>query len=53
MERTAAGITDLQFRSFLRLILRALEAAESKDTREEILAEIARLRQDLLEDLKG
>ncbi len=47
------GMTDLQFKSYLKQLIRALEAAESKDTREEVLAEIARLKQDLQEDLKG
>ena len=47
------GMTDLQFKSYLKQLIRALEAAESKDTREGVLAEIARLKQDLQEDLKG
>ena len=47
------GMTDLQFKSYLKQLIRALEAAESKDTREEVLAELARLKQDLQEDLKG
>ena len=47
------GMTDLQFKSYLRQLIRALEAAESKGTREEVLAEIAKLKQDLQEDLEG
>ena len=47
------GMTDLQFKSYLKQLIRALEAAESKDTKDAILAEIARLKQDLEEDLKG
>lgn len=47
------GMTDLQFKSYLKQLIRALQAAESKDTKEAVLAEIARLRQDLEEDLKG
>ena len=47
------GMTDLQFKSYLKQLIRALEAAESKDTKDDILAEIARLRRDLEEDLKG
>ena len=47
------GVTDLQFKSYLKQLIRALEAAESKDTKEAVLAEIAKLRQDLEEDLKG
>ena len=47
------GMTDLQFKSYLRQLIRALETAESKDTKEAILAEIAKLKQDLEDDLKG
>ncbi len=47
------GMTDLQFKSYLKQLIRALEAAESKDTKEDILAEIARLRRDLEDDLKS
>ena len=47
------GMTDLQFKSYLKPLIRALEAAESKDSKEDVLAEIAKLRQDLEEDLKG
>jgi hypothetical protein len=47
------GMTDLQFKSYLKQLIRALEAAESKDSKEDVLAEIAKLRQDLEEDLKG
>ena len=43
----------LQFKSYLKQLIRALEAAESKDSKEDVLAEIAKLRQDLEEDLKG
>ena len=47
------GMTDLQFKSYLKLLIRALEAVESKDTKEAILAEIAKLKKDLEDDLKG
>lgn len=47
------GMTDLQFKSYLKQLIRALEAAEGKDTLEQVRAEIARLRRDLEEDLKG
>lgn len=47
------GMTDLQFKSYLKQLIRALEAAESKDTKEAVVAEIVKLRQDLEEDLKG
>jgi hypothetical protein len=47
------GMTDLQFKSYLKRLIRDLEAAESKDTKEQILEEIRRLKQDLLDDLQG
>lgn len=47
------GMTDLQFKSYLKQLIRALETAESKETKEAILAEIGKLKQDLVEDLKG
>jgi len=47
------GMTDLQFKSYLKQLIRALEAAESKDTMEAVLAEIARLKHDLEDDLKS
>ena len=47
------GMTDLQFKSFLRQLLRNLETAASKESKEEILAGIADLIKDLEEDLKG
>ena len=46
------GMTDLQFKSYLKQLIRALEAAESKDSKEDVLAEIAKLRQDLEELVK-
>ena len=47
------GLSDLHVKSYLKQLIRALEAAESKDSKEDVLAEIAKLRQDLEEDLKG
>lgn len=47
------GMTDLRFKSYLKQLIHALEAAESKDTKDAVLAEIAKLKQDLLEDLTG
>lgn len=47
------GMTDLQFKSFLKQVLRNLETAVNKESKEEILAEISRLMKDLEEDLKG
>lgn len=47
------GMTDLQFKSYLKQLIRALEEAERKDTKEQILAEIERLKRDLQDDLQG
>ena len=47
------GMTDLQFKSYLKQLIRALETAESKETLDAVLAEIAKLKQDLEDDLKG
>lgn len=47
------GMTDLQFKSYLKLLVRAIEAAESQETKEAILLELARLRKDLEEDIKS
>lgn len=46
-------MTELQRKSFLKRLIRALETAESRDTKEAVLAEIAKLRRDLEEDRKG
>ncbi len=47
------GMTDLQFKSYLRQLIRSLEAAESQSTLEGALEVIARLKKDLEEDLQG
>ena len=47
------GMTDLQFKSYLRLLLRTLETAVSKESKEEIIAEISKLMHDLEDDLNG
>lgn len=47
------GMTDLQFKSFLKMLIRALETAEKQDNKEDILAEISRLKHELQEDLQG
>ena len=41
------GMTDLQFKS------RTLEEAESKETREQVVAEIEKLKKDLMDDMLG
>ena len=47
------GMTDLQFKSFLKRLIRTLEEAESKETKEQILAEIEKLKKDLMDDMLG
>ncbi|GHU44970.1 hypothetical protein FACS1894111_12960 [Clostridia bacterium] len=47
------GMTDLQFKSWLKRIIRELELAEEKDSKEEIIKEIDRLKRDLKEDLQA
>ena len=47
------GMTDLQFKSYLKQLVRAIETAESQDTKEAILLELAKLKKDLEEDIKS
>ena len=47
------GMTDLQFKSYLKQLVRALEQAERQETKEAILLEIAKLKKDLEEDIKS
>ena len=47
------GMTDLQFKSYLKKLIRAIEQAEKQDTKEAILAEIDALKKELLDDLQG
>ena len=47
------GMTDLQFKSYLKLLLRNLETAVNKEEPEEVIAEITRLMKDLEEDIKS
>ena len=47
------GMTDLQFKSFLKMLIRALETAEKQGNNEDILAESSRLKHELQEDLQG
>lgn len=47
------GMTDLQFKSHLRMLISLLDEATKKDTKEEILAEINKLKKNLQEDLQG
>lgn len=47
------GMTDLQFKSYLKLLINALEEATNKDTKEQIIEEINKLKKNLQEDLQG
>ena len=47
------GMTDLQFKSFLKRLIRSLETAETMETKEQILEEIQKLKHDLEEDMLG
>ena len=47
------GMTDLRFKSYLKQLVRAIETAESQDTKEAILLELEKLKKDLEEDIKS
>ena len=47
------GMTDLQFKSWLKQIIRGLEGAKEKATKEETDKELEELLKDLKEDLQG
>ena len=47
------GMTDLQFKSWLRQIIRRLEEAESEDSKEKTNIKLDELLKDLREDLQG
>lgn len=47
------GMTDLQFKAYLKQLIRALERAESMGTVEEIRKELAKIKQDLQDALEG
>lgn len=47
------GMTDLQFKCYIRKLLRMIEDAAEKESKEEILASIMKLKEDLEEDLRG
>lgn len=47
------GMTDLQFKSWLKQIIRGLEGAKEKTTKEETDRKIDELLKDLKEDLQG
>lgn len=47
------GMTDLQFKNHLKEMIRALEWAKSKDTAEEIRAELEKLQRDFQEIIES
>lgn len=47
------GMTDLQFKSWLKQIIRGLESAKESVTKEETDKKLNELLQDLKEDLQG
>lgn len=47
------GMTDLQFKTYLKQLIRALERAESMGTVDEVRAELAKVKQDLQDALEG
>lgn len=47
------GMTDLQFKSWLKQIIRGLEGAKEKATKEDTDKKIEELLKDLKEDLQG
>lgn len=47
------GMTDLQFKGFIKLLIRQLEEAESEESKEKILEEIDKIKKDLQDMLEG
>lgn len=47
------GMTDLQFKSWLKQIIRNLEDAKEESTKEDTDKKITKLLNDLKEDLQG
>lgn len=47
------GMTDLQFKSYIRMLLSMIEDITEEKSKEEILAIVNKLRRDLEEDLRG
>lgn len=53
MEYEEVGMTDLQFKSWLKRIIAELQEATDKETKQETDEKIERLLRDLKEDLQG
>nr|WP_325302867.1 hypothetical protein [uncultured Oscillibacter sp.] len=47
------GMTDLQFRAYLRLLISRLESIGSQETPEQIQTGLLKLKKELEEDLRG
>ena len=47
------GMTDLQFKAYVRLLVRAIEHAESQKEEQALRKELEQLRKDLQELLEG
>ncbi len=47
------GMTDLQFKSFLKQIIRGIEAAKDQEEKEDTDEKLDELLKDLKEDLQG
>lgn len=52
-EVNTMGMTDLQFKSYVRKLLSLIEDASDDKTKEELLALFMKLRRELTEDLTG
>ncbi|GAA0244265.1 hypothetical protein MCI89_08555 [Muricomes sp. OA1] len=50
---TEMGMTDLQFKSWLKQIIRGLESAKEENSKEETDKKIDEMLNDLKEDLQG
>lgn len=47
------GMTDMQFKCYIRKLLSMIEDVSEERSKEEILAIVNKLRRDLEEDLRG
>ena len=50
---TEMGMTDIQFKSWLKQIIRGLESAKEENSKEETDKKIDEMLNDLKEDLQG
>lgn len=47
------GMTDLQFKGFVKLLIRQIEEARDEDTKEKIQQELDKVMKDLQDMLEG